>query len=90
MKIGIGNHVDATHMGDYKGTVVQRDGPRKDILLQDVLIFPDMYCDLVSMTQMIEKGSLVEGKNGKILILCENKSIIFDRKLGAVTESCSG
>ena len=81
VKVGSGEHVQVTHIGDKKGSIVQKNGSKKDVYLQNVLVVPEMYCNLISMTQLMEKGARVEGKSGQIWVNNGKKAILFDRKI---------
>ena len=40
-----------------------------------------MYCNLISMTKLMERGYKIVGKNNEIKIKKNGISIIFDRKV---------
>ena len=42
---------------------------------------PDMYCNLISMTKLMDKGYMITGKNNEIKVEKKRTSIIFDRKV---------
>ena len=42
---------------------------------------PDMYCNLISMTRLMEKGYKITGKNNEIEVERKGTSVIFDRKV---------
>ena len=42
---------------------------------------PDMYCNLISMTKLMEKGYKITGKNNEIKVEKNGIFITFDRKV---------
>merc|ERR1712154_353330 len=81
IKIGSGEHVMATHIGDLFGKIVPKKGKRTTICLKEVLVVPDMYCNLISMTKLMEKGYKITGKNNEIKVEKNEFFITFDRKV---------
>ena len=51
------------------------------ICLNDVLVVPEMYCNLISMTKLMERGYEISGKNNEIKVEKRGIFIIFDRKV---------
>merc|ERR1712224_562411 len=81
IKIGSGEHVTATHIGDLFGNVVPKKGKNISICLKEVLVVPDMYCNLISMTKLMERGYKITGKNNEIRVEKNGVSILFDVKV---------
>ena len=81
IKIGSGEHVMATHIGDLFGKVVPKKGKRMTICLKEVLVVPDMYCNLISMTKLMERGYKITGKNNEIKVEKNGFFITFDQKV---------
>ncbi len=66
--------------GTYKGTVLQQDGSTMDIVLSNVLYFPDLWVNLFSITKALTKPNVKLTNEGKLikLDLNDNQKLIFD------------
>ena len=63
------------------GTIVQKNGTRVKVILIQVKYIPGMYCNLVSLTQLMAKYFVLKGTK-ECLKLVKGKTIIeFDQKV---------
>ena len=72
--VGSGERLKVTKIGDKVGTVIQKNGLKKNIVLRDAKYVKDLNCNLLSLTQVINSGYSTTG----------NKDGLWIRK-GAVT-----
>lgn len=63
--VGNGEKMQVTKIGTTRGIVVQQDGVRKSTTLRQVKYVPDLNCNLLSLTQVLEAGfEMIGDKNG--------------------------
>ena len=63
--VGSGERLKVSKIGDKVGTVIQKNGIKKNILLKDVKYVKDLNCNLLSLTQAINSGySMTGNKDG--------------------------
>ena len=66
--LGNGEQLKATHVGDKKGYVLQKDGTRKQITLQKVKFVLNLACNLFSISAALQSGCEMEGTSKNIKI----------------------
>lgn len=86
VRLGDGNGVQITHIGNVKLSALLPSGATKNIVLHDVLYVPDLKCSLMSWKTIRSKGITMKGdndinlfKDGEMVgwIVEENKENIF-------------
>ena len=79
VKIGSGEYVEAQVIGDLRGTVKQLDGTETPIFLTDVKYVPQLFCNLISLTSVLNKGYKMTGNEKGISIQKFNRKYSFDQ-----------
>ena len=80
IKIGNGKYVNATHIGTKVGEVLQNNAKKK-ITISDVLLVPEIYCNLVSATKLMSKGCKISGENNMITVEKNGSKFFFDHQI---------
>ena len=79
IQIGDGNEMKTTAVGKYRGTIVQEDGSKLTVILEDVSYVPGLVCNLFSITAAMNKGWKLLNE-GKILKMTKDgKNVRFDQ-----------
>ena len=78
---GNGQRLKAVYVGDKRGTVVQKDGTKKSILMKNVKYVPEMYCNLFSISAALKEGCTLEGSKNNLKINSSNQSYVFDQQI---------
>ena len=78
VKVGNGKILKATKIGRFVGTVTQKDGSEKRIILSNVKYVPEIYCKLISLTQVMNNGFEMNGRKQEITIKKGKHSYCFD------------
>ena len=73
--VGNGEGLKSKIMGTFHGTVVQKNGTRQDIMLNDVAYVPELTTNLFSITTSLKRGCKLTNKD-EVMIL-NNGSIII-------------
>ena len=78
---GNGERLTATHVGNKRGLVKQKDGTEKPIVLTKVKYVPKLACNLFSITAALKNGCRLEGNNQVIKIKKGRQEYLFDHKI---------
>jgi len=77
--IGNGKSMRAIKVGKWRGTIVEKDGNKKNITLSKVKVVPELWTNLLSIGTAMNNDWKI-GNQGKILTLQKNSvKMIFDR-----------
>ena len=72
----------AVATGSYKGTIIQKDGTKIQVTLDNVCFVPNLICNLFSITSALSKGWKLSN-DGRILKVSNGNSVIrFDQIIG--------
>ena len=80
IKVGNGKHVQATHIGTKIGTVFFEHRATK-IRIEEVLLVPEMYCNLISATKLMANGCTITGIENVITIEKKGKKFYCDHRI---------
>ena len=78
---GNGNQLKATHIGDKRGYVQQKDGTEKPIFLQKVKFVPKLTCNLFSMSAVLQNSCSMKGSRKTIELIKGKTKYLFDIKI---------
>ena len=78
---GNGERLQATHIGDLKGTVIQKDGTETPIFMTKVKYVPQLTYNLFSITAALEHGCEMHGSNKMIKIKKGCSEYKFDHRI---------
>ena len=78
---GNGERLKATHIGDLKGTVIQKDGTETPIFMTKVKYVPQLTYNLFSITAALEHGCEMHGSNRQIKIKKGRSEYKFDHRI---------
>ena len=78
--VGNGDKLKVTKIGTKIGTVVQKNGSKKNITLRDVKYVPKLNCNLLSLTQALKAGFKMTGDKDGMSIKKGRMQYEFDRK----------
>ena len=78
---GNGERLEATHIGDMRGTVKQKDGTETSICLTKVKFVPQLTCKLFSITAALKHGCEMHGSQKMIKITKGKNEYKFDHKI---------
>ena len=78
IKVGSGKILKATKIGRFVGSVKQKDGSEKRIVLSNVKYVPEIFCKLISLTQVMNNGFEMNGKKQEITIRKGKHHYCFD------------
>ena len=81
MTVGGGEKLKVTRVGKKIGTVVQRDGSKKRIILNNVKYVPDLSCNILSLTQALQGDFVMTGDKKSLKIGKGGVIYVFDRKV---------
>ena len=81
VQIGNGNNMSANAVGKYRGTIIQKDGKKMNVVLEDVCYVPDLVCNLFSVTAALSKGWTLSNEGKMMNISQGEKTIKFDQPL---------
>ena len=70
-----------TKIGKKAGTVVQKDGKKVKVMLAQVKYVQGLYCNLVSLTQLMAKDFILTGTKECLKLVKGKTTIVFDRKV---------
>lgn len=65
MKIGNGVYLKALKIGTKTGIVEQVDGTKRKIVLNNVKYVPELFCNLISLTQAMNSDFELKGNKIK-------------------------
>ena len=81
VKIGSGDYVEAELIGSLRGIVKQKNGKETPIMLTNVKYVPQLFCNLISLMSVLNKGfKLNRNKNG-MTIRKGNTEYMFDQRI---------
>ena len=78
---GNGERLKATHIGDMRGIVKQKDGTQKPICLTKVKFVPKLTCNLFSITSALKHGCEMHGLHEMIKIKKGRMEYKFDHRI---------
>ena len=79
VKVGNGDNCPVRKIGKKKSTVVQSDGSKLDVVLQEYKQVPDLWVHLFSITKAVSDGWKLSNE-GQMMVLTKGKNkIVFDR-----------
>ena len=82
VQIGNGNGMKAVATGNYRGTIIQKNGKKVQVNLANVCYVPNLVCNLFSITSALSKEWKL-GNEGKMLKISNGESVIkFDQIIG--------
>ena len=81
MKIGSGDYVEAELIGSLRGIVKQKNGKETPITLTNVKYIPQLFCNLISLTSVLNKGFKSNGNENGMIIRKENTEYMFDQRI---------
>ena len=80
IKIGDGKYVSATHIGTFTGFIPSTNENGKEeeqmIVLNNVLVVPDLWCNLFSVLHAMKKGALIS--NNKTSMTISKYPMVFE------------
>ena len=82
VQIGNGNNMSANAVGKYRGTIIQKDGKKMNVVLEDVCYVPDLVCNLFSVTAAMSKGWKLSNEGRMMNISQGETTIKFDHLIG--------
>ena len=68
-------------IGKKARTVVQKDGKKVKVIFAQVKYVPGLYCNLVSLTQLMAKDFVLTGTKECLKLVKGKTTIIFDQKV---------
>ena len=72
--------MNATHIGTKIGFVLQ-DDVKKKISISDVLLVPEIYCNLISATKLMAKGCKLSGEDNVISVEKNGVKFLFNHQI---------
>ena len=88
--VGSGEKLKVVKVGDKVGTVLQKDGTKKNIVLRNVKYAPDLNCNLLSLTQAIQAGFQMTGSQQGMWIRKGSMVYTFDHQFKSGTSHLMG
>ena len=79
MKIGSGDHLEANLIKDIRGIAKQKIGKETLITLNNVKYVPQLFCDLISLTSVLDKGFKLNRNEKGMAIKKANMKYMFDQ-----------
>ena len=65
IKVGSGAYVRSTIKSNLYSTAISEDGKETNIILQNIKYISDLFCNLISLTVVLQKGfKLSDGESG--------------------------
>ena len=79
-KVKFGNNVSlkVMNIGQKRGMVMQKDRKTYAVILEDVKYAPGLFCNLISITQVLNKNFSLAGTKKYLVISKGSKKIVFD------------
>ena len=81
VKIASGEYIDANIIVDMSGIAIQKDGTKKDITLCNIKYVPCLFCKLISLTTIMNRGFKMTGNGQLITIEKASTSYMFDQQI---------
>ena len=81
VRFGNSQVLKVTKIGKKAGTVVQKDGKKVKVVLAQVKYVPGLYCNLMSLTQLMAKYFVLTGTKECLKLVKGKTTIVFDRKV---------
>ena len=81
IKIGNGEDLTAEKVGTFRGNIEYANGKSMATTLKDVKYVPNLDCNLLSLTSVMDKGYQLLGTDEELSLKKNNMRIRFDRKL---------
>ena len=78
--VGNGHKLEVTKIGTKVGTVVQKNGEKRNITLTNVKYVPDLNCNLLSLTQALSAGFNMTGNKNGFWVSKGAMTYHFDRR----------
>jgi Reverse transcriptase (RNA-dependent DNA polymerase) len=86
--ITVGNNetMYSSYIGKFHGTIIQQDGKRLDLVLNDVLYIPDLWLNLISVTKALKSPNTQLSSTGELIKInfmdddqTQYEEMIFDK-----------
>ena len=90
IRLGNGDFMTATKIGNLKLKVSQIDGSTSEVILQDVKFVPQLWANLFSINQALRKGHKISNEDITISLIKGRSRIKFDRVFKAKDGTVSG
>ena len=81
MKNGSGDYVEAELIRDLRGMARQKNGKETPITLTNVKYVPQLFCNLINLTSVLNKGFKLNGKQDGMAIRKVNTECMFDQRI---------
>lgn len=78
--VGNGAKLEVKKIGTKVGTIIQKNGEHKNIILKNLKFVPKLSCNLLSLTQEINSGFEMRGNSDGLWIKKGAMTYQFDRK----------
>ena len=79
VKIGSREYADAYIIGDMSGMAIQKYGKKQDITLCNIKYIPRLFCKLISLTTIMNRGFKMTGNGHRMTIEKASTSYTFDQ-----------
>ena len=81
VKIGSGDYVEAKLIGELRGIAKQKNGKETPITLTNVKHVPQLFCNLISLTSILNKWFELNGNQDRMAIKKANTEYMFDQRM---------
>jgi hypothetical protein len=65
--IGNSDRMYSKYKGKFKGTIIQQDGQYRDLNLEDMLLPPDLWVNLLSITKALKNPEAHLSRQGQLM-----------------------
>ena len=79
--VGYEKTLECKKIGSKIGYVQVRKGEFKKLTLEEVKYVPELFCNLLSITKVMQRGFVLRGENGQMWIQKGKSKIFFDQKI---------
>ena len=76
--VGSGKTVKATKIGKWRGVVMQKNGEKRNIVLEKVKVVPELWINLLSINHALANGWLIGNKEKMMYLQKKNFRLWFD------------
>ena len=81
VKIGGGDYVEAKLIENLRGLAKQKNGKETPIPLTNVKYVPQLFCNLISLISVFNKGFQVNGNQDRMTLRKANTEYMFDQRI---------
>ena len=81
VKIGSGDYVEAELIGNLRGIAKQKKGEETPVTLINVKYVSQLFCNLISLTSVLNKGFKVNGNQDAMTIRKANTEYMFNQRI---------